>query len=440
MFRMDRMWSLPWLVAAVVLAGGLVSCVEDSSGLGNDPGAVPPGREPAAAEPDEESPAALRGVHPSAPVRGEFLDEVLLTGELQAVRATTILAPETSIFQMRIQYLAEEGSVVHQGDPLVDFDNSALADRVLDLETRILDAETQIAAKRSELATALMDLQIERTEKKYEADRTEVRADVDPEVLSRKEFAEREFDRDKAARQLSEVEERIEMTRSRGQAELDVLVISKEKLERDLVSTRKDLDVLSVKAPIDGLVVYGYQRGSQVKWKEGDSVWPGQPIVELPDLSQMEIQFQVSEVDAHKLSVGMRVTITIDSLPDRSFSGEIVEIPSMAVTRDEESSVRIFRVRSSLSETIAGVMKPGMSVLGRVVVSRHPEALMALRESVLCEGERCEMLVAGAGEAEPAWMEITPVSRNARYYLLESPPGTSSASTETTAPASEAGL
>jgi multidrug efflux pump subunit AcrA (membrane-fusion protein) len=377
-------------------------------------GTDPSGLSVSESTPGERLPA---GVPAAQPVRGEYEEEILLTGELRAVRATTIVAPETSIFQMRIQFLPEEGTEVREGDPLLDFDNSALSDRVLDLETRILNAETQIAAKRSELATNRMDLEIERTERLYERDRARVRAQVDPSLLSRKEYAERQYEYDKAQMELEEVEKRLAKNIDRGRTELDVLIIEKEKLQRDLLSTQKDLEVLSIKAPIDGLVVYEYRRGQQIKWKEGDNVWPGQPIISLPDLSEMEVQFQVSEVDVPRLHVGLPVRVTVDSFPERELSGEILEIPSMAVTRDEDSEVRIFRVRSSLSETLRDKMKPGMSVLGRVTADRRAEALLVPRESVVQDGSGYRLRVEGRGES--GWKEIRPIARNARYYVLE---------------------
>src|SRR5512134_3581562 len=56
--------------------------------------------------------------------RGNFERELLLTGEIEAVRSLAIKSPQTAIFQMRIQFMAEEGSVVKEGEPLLDFDNS----------------------------------------------------------------------------------------------------------------------------------------------------------------------------------------------------------------------------------------------------------------------------------------------------------------------------
>ena len=101
----------------------------------------------------------------------------------------------------------------------------------------------------------------------------------------------------------------------------------------------------------------------------------------------MEVQFQVSEVDAHRLHVGMPVGISVDSIPGRTFQGEITNIPSMAVTLDEDSAIRIFRVTCTLSRTDNGQMKPGMSALGRMVnVRQHvpiERAVFSNRFSIL---------------------------------------------------------
>ena len=44
--------------------------------------------------------------------RGDFDRQLLLTGELEAVRSIAIKSPQTNLFQMRIQFMAEEGSGV----------------------------------------------------------------------------------------------------------------------------------------------------------------------------------------------------------------------------------------------------------------------------------------------------------------------------------------
>lgn len=351
-----------------------------------------------------------------AVLRADFDRGLLVTGELQSVRSISIKSPQTSLFQMRIQFMAEEGSLVRKGEPLLEFDNSSLTDQVRSLETQILDAETQIVSKRAELASALKDLEIELAEREYEEGRARLDAEVDVEVLSRKEYAERQLAWTKAKRELQETHDRIRLTQERGQAELDVLIINRDKLKKDMLRAQSDRELLTILAPADGLVVYERRQNTTLRYQEGDSCWPGQGIIRLPDLSEMQVEFSVNEVDAPLLDVGMPVEVTVDAFPGRSVGGRITHIPSMAVKRDEASKVAVFKVRASLAQTWVGEMKPGMSARGRLVLERHEDAPLVSRAAVVVDGGVYRLRSDdSAGAPGP---EIVPISRNERYYLI----------------------
>jgi len=362
--------------------------------------------------------AQAAAIAPASVVRGPFQRELLLTGELEAVRSVNIKAPQTAIFQMRIQFMAEEGSVVSAGDPILDFDNSALAAQFQELETQILDAETQIIAKQSELASDLKDLEIEVAEKEYEYKKTKVDASIDPMVLSRKDFSERSLALEKATEELEETRERIELTRDRGKAEVDVLTIDRDKLRKNLLSVQNDLRFLAIKAPTDGLVVYEERPGTTLRFQEGDSCWPGQGVLHLPDLSEMQVAFTVNEVDAPLIAEGMDVRISLDAFPGRELMGEIRHVPSMAVKRSETSKIAIFKVIARLEETWVGEMKPGMSVLGRVVVESLEDAPLVARGAVRFDGTSYWLRAGASGEPDADPVEVHPESRNVSHYLL----------------------
>ena len=352
---------------------------------------------------------------PGVVASGRFVRELLLTGELEAVRSIAIKAPQTNLFQMRIQFMAEEGSVVKAGEPLLSFDSSALVAQSVDLENGILDAETQIVAKRSELESALKDLEIELAEKQYEHDRAKLEASVDPDVLSRKAYSERQLDFTTATRELDETHKRINLTRERGQAELDVLTINRDKLKKDLLSAQQGLALLTIEAPAEGLVVYEMREGTTLRYQEGDSCWPGQGVMRLPDLTDMQVVFYVNEVDAPLLAEGMSVTVTLDAFPGRALQAQVTRIPSMAVKRSEESKIAIFKVTASLSETWKGEMKPGMWVLGTVVFDRQDDVPLVAREAVRFDGKDHWLRAARPGGSE---RRFEPLARNASHYLI----------------------
>lgn len=350
--------------------------------------------------------------------RGDFRRELLLTGELRAVRSIEIKAPQTSLFQMRIQFMAEEGTMVEPGEPLLDFDNSGLAEQVQELESKILDAETQIVSKRNELASSLKDLEIELAEREYDHDLAQLEAAVDPEVLSRKEYGERQLAWQSAAERLEQTRQAIELTRRRGAAELEVLEIARDKLEKDRFIARQGVDRLAVRAPAPGLVVYERRPGTTLRFQEGDSCWPGQGVMRLPDLSEMQVEFSVNEVDAPLLQTGMPVAMRLDSFPDREIGGEIVHVPSMAVKRDDESKISVFKIVASLDETWVGEMKPGMSALGRIVVDERHDVALVKRDAVEFDGERYLLRLPGADGSEARFESIAPLARNEYDYVV----------------------
>ncbi|MCZ6746685.1 MAG: efflux RND transporter periplasmic adaptor subunit, partial [Acidobacteria bacterium] len=351
--------------------------------------------------------------------RADFDHQLLLTGQLEAVRSIEIKSPQTSLFQMRIQFMAEEGTLVQEGDPILDFDNSALADQVLELENKILDAEIQIVAQRNEIESTLKDLEIQQAEKSYAYDVAKLKADIDQEIVSRREYGERQLAYETAAREREETTSRISATRERGDAELDVLAIQRDKLQQDLWSAQAGLELLSIKASAAGLVTYERRPRSTARWQEGDSCWPGQTVMRLPDLSVMQVVFLVNEVDARLLTQGMAVELVMDSFPGRRLEGTIREIPSMAVTRSEDSQVRVFKVVSSLSETWPEAMKPGMSVRGRVVVERRRSVPLVPRSWVTWRGDEAWLAVPSEDGNAGGQMRIHPVSGNATEYVLD---------------------
>ena len=349
--------------------------------------------------------------------RGDFVRDLQLTGELEATRSIAVKSPETSLWQLRITYMADEGTFVEKGQPILDFDNSSLAAQHRELETQILDARTQIVAKRAELASALKDLEIELAQKEYDNDTAKVDASVDADVMSAKEYSERKLTHEKAATSLKETLDRMDLTKKRGKAEVDVLEINLDKLEGDLQKAADHLDLLAIKAPADGLIVYERRQGTTLRFQEGDSCWPGQNVMQLPDLNEMKVIFYVSEVDAPLLTEGMQVEVSLDAFPGRRLMGKIINIPSMAVRREDESKLRIFKVTASLEETWVGEMKPGMSVRGRIELDRKADAPIVARTAVRFDGNDY-WLNAASDEPEAAPKRIEPLDRNARWYLI----------------------
>ena len=94
-------------------------------------------------------------------------------------------------------------------------------------------------------------------------------------------------------------------------------------------ATIKRLDAVIAKtrivAPIGGQVITRYANA-------GEILSPGSPIIKIADLRRVRVEAEVDEFDAHRLSLGDRVTVTAEG-SNQTFGGRIEEIPDAVMTR-----------------------------------------------------------------------------------------------------------
>ena len=90
------------------------------------------------------------------------------------------------------------------------------------------------------------------------------------------------------------------------------------------------LNQMQIKAPTDGIVNILSNFRSQGQFgqtpppfKEGDNVWTGAQIVEIPDLSQMYIDLKLDEVDRGKIALGQSVKVRVDAILDKEFNADL---------------------------------------------------------------------------------------------------------------------
>jgi HlyD family secretion protein len=133
------------------------------------------------------------------------------------------------------------------------------------------------------------------------------------------------------------------------------------RLEQARVSVKlvqKQLDNSTIKSPIDGIITKKVRQ-------EGDFAIPGTILCTMADLNTVHLTIYVSEVDLGKIELHEEAHISIDSYPERAFSGRIVYIspvaqftPKNVQTRDERVKL-VFGVKIQIDNR-EGIFKQGM--------------------------------------------------------------------------------
>jgi len=319
--------------------------------------------------------------------RGSVKKVLLLDGELRAVRLRTIFGG-SSWEDVKIVYMPPEGTVIKAGDLALELDSTNTLNKIKDTDEKIVAAENEIVRVKSQHEAMLRDLEIELSKLWLTYEQSKLKAKIPDELVSRREFQEAQLALEKAKTEYENHLNKIEQKKKEQAAELQVKIIEKEKLKVQLDQARSDMEGMKIKAPTDGMVLYNDHWNERRKLQVGDLVWPGWPVVQLPDLTEMEVLAQVNEVDGPRLSIGAVAEVKLDSYPDKVITGEIKDISQTAIKANRMAKAKIFRVTISLNQTLMGIMKPGMSALVSVTIGETQPNLLVPRATVRFDGER----------------------------------------------------
>jgi multidrug resistance efflux pump len=150
----------------------------------------------------------------------------------------------------------------------------------------------------------------------------------------------------------------LEASRGSRREEIDVARAELARQEALLAGLEKQAAELRVVAPVTGRI-------ESFDLRPGDLVAAHQPIAVLLEASELWVRVYVPETRLGHVAVGQRVAIAVDSFPDRSFAGEVVEIrhraeylPRNVQTVDQRAD-QVFGVKVAIAGTTD--LRPGMA-------------------------------------------------------------------------------
>jgi len=92
-----------------------------------------------------------------------------------------------------------------------------------------------------------------------------------------------------------------------------------EQAQAALASAKSQLNDALVTAPISGIIGKRY-------YDAGDMANPSQPLVTIVQMDRVKIEFDATEVDLGRLSVGQPASISVKAYPDQIFTGKVDKI------------------------------------------------------------------------------------------------------------------
>ncbi len=346
--------------------------------------------------------------------RGDIKKTLTIEGELRAVRSRTIFASTNE--EAKITYMPPEGSLVKAGDRLVELDSTTILNNIKDSEEKLVAADNEIIQARSTHESALRDMEVELSRLWLAYEQAKVKARPPAELMPKRDYQENQFTLEKTRTEYENQLAKIENKKRENAAELQVKTIERDKLKVQLDQARSKLSGVNIRAPSDGMVIYTDHWMERRKIQVGDVVWGGFPLVNLPDLSEMEVVAQVNEVDGPRLSIGQKAKILLDSYPDIEITGSVKEIAQTAVKASWREKAKVFRVVISMDKTVTEIMKPGMSAQATIVIEEHTAQMLVPRSSVDFQKDSTTVMRIEGESKRP--VSVTIVAADPRFYAV----------------------
>ncbi len=314
--------------------------------------------------------------------RGDFVDLLYLTGEVESAGGETIVVPRIPNWQTSIKTLVKDGTRVEAGEVVAELDSTQFSSGLEQRKQGLLDAvqsiAQQVARNEAELAQHEFDLE----EKRVELEKSRTKAKIPKDIVALREWEDSQLALKRAEVAWEKTQNDYESQKKAGEAEVANLRLTRAGAERDIRLATEAIEALTLRAASSGVVVIGENRNTGRKFQTGDTVWVGMKLVSIPDLSSLRVSATLMDVDDGRVEVGMPVEVVVDAFPERRFEGVISDIGTVADTLTRTSLRRGFSLTVALDDADRELLRPGYSVRAAVTRSEVQDALLVPRAGV----------------------------------------------------------
>jgi HlyD family secretion protein len=209
----------------------------------------------------------------------------------------------------------------------------------------------------------------------------------------------------------------VESTVSRQSQRQAALSSARSRVEeiRARISVLSDqIDRSTIRATGSGLVVYRevFVGDEKRKPQIGDEAFPGQPIIALPDTTQLLVETRIREVDLHKMATSRRVRVRVEAYPDLQLSGEVALVGALAQADATRAGTKFFPVTVKLATSDAR-LRTGMTARVEIEVASLPSALVVPAHAIFDEDGQPYVVVLRNGRPERQNVHVASVNESA---------------------------
>jgi HlyD family secretion protein len=307
---------------------------------------------------------------------GKFKVEIETTGELEAKNSVKITGPtalrDFRIWNITIQSIVDEGTVVKKGDWIANLDPS-------EFQTRFQEKQLELERSLSQFTQTQLDTTLQMRTSRDELINLKYNVEEREIILDQSQFEppatikQAEINLEKAERAYEQALENYKIKKKQNIERMREVATNLRKVQNEFDALQKLSSEFTIKAPDSGMVIYtkGFD-GRPIKAGSQINAWDP-TVATLPDLTKMVSKTYVNEVDVRKVKRGQQVEIGLDAFPDKRLRGLVTRVANVGETR-QNSDAKVFQVDIDIIGTDES-LRPAMTTSNRIIASEIENAL-----------------------------------------------------------------
>lgn len=315
---------------------------------------------------------------------GPFKVEIETTGELEAKNSVKIQAPSSlrdfRIWQIVIQDIVDEGTIVRKGDWVATLDRS-------EFETKLNDKKIELDRELAEFTQTQLDTALELRAARDQLINLRYAVEEKEIVLEQSKFEppatikQAEINVERAKREYSQALENYKIRKQKNAAKMQEQNAELRKVQNEHDKMMTAIQAFRVTAPDAGMVIYEKSRQDGRPIKAGSQVNMWDPTVAtLPDMTTMMSKTYVNEVDVRKVKPGQRVEVGLDAYPEKKLIGTVVRVANVGEERPN-SDAKVFEVSVEIDGTDP-TLRPSMTTSNKIITKLIENALFVPLEAL----------------------------------------------------------
>ena len=315
------------------------------------------------------------GVRVVKVVRGSFATRIHATGQLQSAASYYVGCPSVqSMWQYTISFMAPEGKPVKEGDPIITFDSRELAQKLQVKQAELDTGLKELARIKLQEQQTGEDYGLQAEEAKVNRQKATQKADIPENLIAANDRKKRQMELELTQLQEKLATSRVDNQNSGMETRIHVQESKVAILKDELDRLNADIQKMNILAPTPGIVVYTPDWDGKKK-AVGDTCWMGEKILELPDLSHMQMKAVILESQAGRVKEDQKAEVRLDSNLDRAFKGTVLTLGRIFRIKSDSQPAIVFDAVIDLVESDPQLMRPGMAAGVDITISSKDNAL-----------------------------------------------------------------